>query len=60
MSLDGIPAVSIDDTPFDGVDGAFKRVEDIIVSTICLVLVAIPMVLIAHSHKAFLSGPYPF
>ncbi|MGH8554818.1 MAG: undecaprenyl-phosphate glucose phosphotransferase, partial [Gammaproteobacteria bacterium] len=55
MSLAGIPAVSIHDTPFDGVDGVFKRMEDIIVGSICLVVVAIPMVFIAIGIR--LSSP---
>ena len=60
MSLDGIPAVSIHDTPFDGVDGAFKRMEDIIVASICLVVVAIPMVFIAIGIRLSSPGPILF
>ncbi len=60
ISLDGIPAVSIHDTPFDGVDGVFKRMEDIIVASICLVVVAMPMALIAIGIRLSSPGPILF
>jgi len=52
--------MSIHDTPFDGVDGVFKHMEDIIVASICLVVVAIPMMLIAVGIRLSSPGPILF
>ena len=55
-----LPAVSIYETPFYGVDGWIKRVEDIIVATCVLVLIAIPMILISIGIKLTSPGPVIF
>ncbi|NEV62845.1 undecaprenyl-phosphate glucose phosphotransferase [Thiorhodococcus minor] len=57
LDLGGIQAVSLYETPFDGPDGWLKRLEDIAISSIALVLLALPMLLIAVGVK--LSGPGP-
>jgi putative colanic acid biosynthesis UDP-glucose lipid carrier transferase len=46
-SLEGIPLISVFDTPFLGVDGLLKRIADIILSILILTIVGIPMLLIA-------------
>jgi putative colanic acid biosynthesis UDP-glucose lipid carrier transferase len=55
-----LPVVSISETPFYGVDGFVKRVEDIILSGLFLLLVAIPMIFIAIGVKLSSSGPIIF
>lgn len=55
-----LPVVSISETPFYGVDGFVKRLEDIILSGLFLMLVAIPMIFIAIGVKLSSSGPIIF
>lgn len=59
-SLQGIPVISIYDTPFYGIDGAFKRMFDIAVSSLILLLIALPMLLIALLIKLDSPGPVLF
>ncbi len=54
-NVGSLPAISIFETPFYGVDGMVKRIEDFILATIILVLIALPMLLIAIKIK--LSSP---
>lgn len=60
MNLDGIPLVSIFESPFLGVTGWLKRIEDIIISTGVLIVAAIPMLIIAAVIKLTSSGPVIF
>jgi putative colanic acid biosynthesis UDP-glucose lipid carrier transferase len=46
-SIGDFPIVSLHDTPFRGVDGGLKRLEDIVLSTIILAVIAIPLLVIA-------------
>lgn len=55
-----LPTVSIHETPFYGVDGWIKRVEDIVLSIAILALIAIPMLVIATAVKMTSSGPAIF
>jgi len=55
-----LPVVSISESPFYGVDGFVKRLEDIIISAPLLLMVAIPMVLIAIGVKLSSPGPIIF
>lgn len=57
LDLGGIKAVSLYESPFSGLDGWVKRLEDIIISTAALLLLALPMLCIAVGVK--LSGPGP-
>lgn len=59
-SLDGIPVVSLYESPFYGVDGWVKRLEDIVVASSILLLIAIPMLLIALGVKLTSPGPVLF
>ncbi|MEQ1559999.1 MAG: undecaprenyl-phosphate glucose phosphotransferase [Methyloglobulus sp.] len=59
-NLKGIPIISIHDTPFYGVDGAMKRVFDIIFSSIILIIIAIPLIVIAISIRLTSPGPVLF
>lgn len=56
----GIPAVSIYDTPFSGVDSFIKRVEDIVLSVVILFLISIPMLIVAIGVKRSSPGPVFF
>lgn len=60
FNIDGIPVVSIYDTPMDGSDIFLKRVEDVVVSILILMLAAIPMLLIACFLKITSGGPVIF
>ncbi|MCR4300052.1 MAG: undecaprenyl-phosphate glucose phosphotransferase [Sulfuricaulis sp.] len=55
-----LPVVSISETPFYGVDGFVKRLEDISLSGLFLLLVAIPMIIIAIGVKLSSPGPIIF
>jgi putative colanic acid biosynthesis UDP-glucose lipid carrier transferase len=55
-----IPVVSIFDTPFHGVGGWLKRVEDIVLGTAILVMISIPMLIIAITIKLTSKGPVFF
>lgn len=60
ISLDGLPIISIYETPFYGVDGWVKRMEDIILSSAILFIIALPMLLIALTIKLTSPGPVFF
>jgi putative colanic acid biosysnthesis UDP-glucose lipid carrier transferase len=55
-----IPAVSILDTPFHGLGGWVKRLEDIVVGSLILLLIAIPMLVVATAIKLTSPGPVFF
>jgi putative colanic acid biosysnthesis UDP-glucose lipid carrier transferase len=57
VNLDGIKAVSVYESPFHGPDAMIKRVEDLVVGTVAVLLLAVPMVFIAAGVK--MSGPGP-
>ncbi len=59
-SLEGIPIVSIFETPFWGADGWLKRIQDLVLSTLILALTALPMLVIALLVKATSPGPVLF
>ena len=56
----GITAVSIYDSPFTGLDSTIKRLEDMVLSTIILCVIAIPMALISIGIKLTSKGPVLF
>jgi putative colanic acid biosynthesis UDP-glucose lipid carrier transferase len=51
------PIVSIHETPFNGVDGWIKRLEDIVLASLILLVISIPMLLIAAVVKLTSPGP---
>ena len=59
-SLDGIPAISVYESPFDGLSGLVKRIEDIILASVILAVIAIPMLFIALGVKLTSRGPVLF
>lgn len=56
----GIPLISLADSPFRGVGGLIKKVEDLLGASIALVIIAIPMLLIAIAIKFTSKGPVFF
>lgn len=59
-NLHGIPVVSIFESPFYGVSGWLKRVEDIVLGTMILGIIAVPMLIIAAAIKLTSKGPVFF
>lgn len=60
ISLNGLPIISIYETPFYGVDGWVKRMEDIVLGSAILAIIALPMLLIALAVKLSSPGPVFF
>ena len=58
--IQGIPAVSIFENPFYGVDGILKRTFDVAAACAMLVLLSLPMALIALAVKLTSRGPAIF
>jgi len=58
--LDDIPVVSVFETPFYGVDGWVKRLEDIVLGTVFLTIASVPMALVALGVKLTSRGPVFF
>ena len=58
--IDGMPLVSVFDTPFLGVDGWLKRIEDLLIALIALTLTAPLMLAIALGVKLSSPGPVLF
>jgi putative colanic acid biosynthesis UDP-glucose lipid carrier transferase len=59
-SVGHIPAFSIFDSPFQGMDGSLKRAEDLVFGTLALILAGIPMILVAIAIKLTTHGPVFF
>lgn len=59
-SLGEVPVVSIHDTPFSGVDGSLKRIEDILGGLLIMCMIAIPMALVSIAVKLTSRGPVFF
>ena len=51
-SIGDFPVVSLLDTPFRGVNGWLKRVEDIVLSAIILTLIAVPLLVDRAAREA--------
>lgn len=56
----GLPVVSVYENPLLGVDGVLKRVSDIILASLALLLLSIPMALVALAVKLTSKGPVFF
>jgi putative colanic acid biosynthesis UDP-glucose lipid carrier transferase len=55
-----MPAVSVFESPFDGVNGWLKRTEDLVLASVCLVLAAVPMLVIAAGIRMTTNGSILF
>jgi putative colanic acid biosynthesis UDP-glucose lipid carrier transferase len=58
--LGGMPAVSVFESPFDGLNGLLKRAEDLVLGLVFLAVAAIPMTIIAAAIKLTSGGPVFF
>ncbi len=59
-TIGGLPAVSIFENPLRGIDGIGKRVMDVALTAVGLLVVSIPMLLIALAVKTTSAGPVFF
>ena len=59
-NIGSVPTISLHETPFYGVDGWLKRLEDIVVGSLILLIIAIPMLVIAICVKLTSRGPALF
>ncbi|MDO9165412.1 MAG: undecaprenyl-phosphate glucose phosphotransferase [Rhodoferax sp.] len=59
-SVCGMPIISVCDTPFKGADGALKRISDIVLSLLILVLISPLLLVIAVAVKMDSPGPVIF
>lgn len=59
-SINGLPSISIFDSPMDGANRLIKRIEDILLSLIILTIIAVPMLLIALCVRISSPGPALF
>ena len=60
VDYQGITAISIYETPFAGLDSTLKRVEDVLLSSIILLFISLPMLVIAVLIKLTSPGPVFF
>jgi len=58
--IDGLPLIGLCETPFAGVDGWFKRVEDVLLSALILTLVSPLLIAISVAVKVTSRGPVLF
>jgi putative colanic acid biosynthesis UDP-glucose lipid carrier transferase len=59
-SIGRVPLISVHGTPFYGLNAGLKRLEDIVVGSIILSMIALPMVVVAILIKLTSSGPVFF
>jgi putative colanic acid biosynthesis UDP-glucose lipid carrier transferase len=59
-SVGDVPVMSVVEDPFYGLDGFVKRIEDILLGTLILSIIAIPMLAIAAAVKLTSRGPIFF
>ncbi|QHF02898.1 MULTISPECIES: undecaprenyl-phosphate glucose phosphotransferase [Pseudomonas syringae group] len=59
-SINGLASISIFDSPMDGAWSLVKRAEDILLSSLILMLIALPLLLIALAIKLTSPGPVLF
>lgn len=59
-SINGLASISIFDSPMDGAWSLVKRIEDILLSSLILMMIALPLVLIAIAIKLTSPGPVLF
>jgi putative colanic acid biosynthesis UDP-glucose lipid carrier transferase len=60
LDIQGMPAVSIFESPHTGLDNITKRALDIVCSLLILSLIALPMLFIAIGIKLSSKGPVIF
>ena len=60
VSLGGLPLISVFESPYAGINGWIKRVEDLVLSVVILAAAAVPMLLIAAAVRLTSPGPVLF
>jgi putative colanic acid biosynthesis UDP-glucose lipid carrier transferase len=60
VNIDGMPALSVCDTPFHGTDAVLKRAFDLVLSGVAVVLLAPLMAILAIGVKISSPGPALF
>jgi putative colanic acid biosynthesis UDP-glucose lipid carrier transferase len=60
VEINGMPAISVCDTPFHGMDAVSKRVTDIVIASAALLMLSPLMLLIALAVKMTSAGPILF
>jgi len=60
QEINGVPVISILDTPLDGINAFLKRVEDIVLSSIILLLISPILLGLALAVKITSKGPVVF
>ena len=58
--INGVPVVPLFDTPLSGINMIFKRLEDVIVSTVILILISPVLLIISVAVKFSSPGPVLF
>lgn len=59
-NIGGLPAVSVFENPFYGVDGILKRIVDVALASAALLLLALPMLVVSAAVKLTSRGPIFF
>ena len=59
-SVGDVPVLSVFDGPFYGVDGWLKRLEDVVIGTAIMTIIALPMLAVAIAVKLTSKGPVIF
>jgi len=60
QEINGVPVISILDTPIDGVNALIKRIEDIVLSSLILLLISPVLISLALAVKLTSKGPVIF
>lgn len=60
QEINGVPVISILDTPIDGVNALIKRIEDIVLASLILLLISPLLITIALVVKFTSTGPIIF
>jgi putative colanic acid biosynthesis UDP-glucose lipid carrier transferase len=60
LDIQGMPAISVFESPHTGLDKFAKRTLDLVVGSLILLLIAIPMIVIALAIKLTSKGPVIF
>jgi putative colanic acid biosynthesis UDP-glucose lipid carrier transferase len=60
VEINGMPAISVCDTPFHGMDAVLKRVTDVVLASLALLVLAPLMLLLAIAVKLTSAGPVLF
>lgn len=58
--VNGVPVVPLFDTPMNGINMVFKRIEDLLIASLILILISPILILIALSVKLTSKGPVIF